>query len=106
MNSHLNFATLLKNRELCALYILNKNQPQNLQLFQTEVINSFWFVHAVPVSTVKFFHDQWKQNNLAADSLLKMLDAHHEEGPLKKILVDPKSNLIYAYIPSLRKYLE
>lgn len=106
MNSHFNFATLLKNRELCALYIINQKQPQNLQIFETEVINNFWVVNRVPVSTFKFFHEQYKQNNLAADYLLKMLDSHHEVGVLKKILVDSKSGLVYAYIPSLRKYLE
>lgn len=106
MNSHLNFANLLKNRELCALYILNKNKPQNLQLFKTEVINSFWFIQSVPVSTVKFFDEQWKKNNIAADTLLQMLHEHQEIGSFKKLLIDSKSELTYIYIPSLRRYIE
>lgn len=111
MNSHFNpkdFQQLLNGRELCALYILSeyRNQPQNLQLFETYVDKELhrWVILPTPVSSHKFFQTQAAQG-IFAPEILKRLHKHKDFGVHKKLLVDNQRGVSYAYIPQLREYI-
>lgn len=93
-------------RELCALYILKKNKPQNLQLFQTVIINNRVVITSTPVTTFNFFENQWRKNKISFEEILKALHEHQEVGVEKKVLDDEVTGLTYIYIPSLKRYLK
>ena len=98
--------TYYDNRELCVLYIIKKNKPQNLQLFQTVIINNRVVITSTPVSSYKFFEEQWRKNKISPEAILKLLHQHHEVGTEKKFLSDSLTGLTYIYIPSLKRYLK
>jgi len=90
------------DREISCLYIIKKNQPQDIQFYLTEVRHDRWFIHPTPVSSSLFFKAQYLKQR-SAQSILQTLHAHQDIGRDKKAI--SHQGLDYIYIPSLRWYI-